>query len=193
MRPELMSFSQAMEKRLKEFDEPKGEDGWKTAYTGPLLDRLAAKIADLRRDVLHLDTVQARKVPRQNASEARAELLSSACDVANYAMLVADVCGALPLAEPNPSDILNLRMRSTLEQARSLITIVGSAGDEVQHAMLQEIDEVLARKPVATKNVVRAFAASLTPEERAELLEVLESDHKELEAEHDHADEDIDP
>lgn len=193
MRPELMSFSQAMEKRLAEFDADKGEDGWKSAFdTEPMFERLGVKFADLRRDVADYEKAQARKVPRQNVGEARAEVLSSASDVANYAMMIADVCGALPLAEPNPSDILNLRMRGVLQNARAQIAATGSPTDEVHQVVLQEIDDVLQRKSMAMKNVIRVALQLMDEDERIALFDEFDKEEEEAEEEEDDDVENVD-
>lgn len=157
MRPELISFVQQLETRLASFDEDRGEDGWKDATTCiNFLERLEHKLVALHGAVHAYEKArEARRVPRQDLGVRQLEVLTVAADIGNYAMMVADVCGALPLAEPNQSDILNLRMRDVLQGARSHIAATGSPTDALHHVVLQEIDDVLNRKSMAMKSVVR--------------------------------------
>ncbi|HUT60667.1 MAG TPA: hypothetical protein VNA25_22710 [Phycisphaerae bacterium] len=79
-RPEVRAFATLMEERLRANDAEKGMAGWKAAPA----DRL---MACLFREVAELGVAVHKLGPDDIAHEA--------ADVANFAMMVADVCGAL--------------------------------------------------------------------------------------------------
>lgn len=98
MRDEVRSFAQAMEERMAEFDAKKGEEGWKgLELPTALFDRLKSKLGSLERANDAYQKAYARRVPRPDLEPLRAKVLQVAADVGNYAMLIADVCDALPL------------------------------------------------------------------------------------------------
>lgn len=102
MRTEVKAFAQAMEKRMKEFDAAKGEDGYKELAFGamPLITRLRSKLDSLARaDAEYFAAFNARKVPRTDLEPLRQKVLQIAADVGNYAMLIAAVDEALPEVE----------------------------------------------------------------------------------------------
>jgi len=102
MRDEVRAFAQAMETRMAEFDEKKGEDSWKQLDfldAPPLLARLQEKTQSLVAAQNELFLAAGRKVPRTDLEPIRKKILQVAADVGNYAMLVADVTGALPDSE----------------------------------------------------------------------------------------------
>lgn len=103
MRNEVLAFGQAMETRMRAFDEKKGEDGWKDLdMPTPLFDRLKSKLSSLEKANEEYQKALGRKVPRVDLEPLRAKILQTAADVGNYAMLIADVTDALP--EPNLPD-----------------------------------------------------------------------------------------
>lgn len=78
IRPEVAAFAQAMELKLRE-NEHKG--GWKNCDIFYLFSRLAEETAELKHAVID-------RYPKTS-------VLDEAADVANFAMMIADVCGAL--------------------------------------------------------------------------------------------------
>jgi hypothetical protein len=73
LRPEVLAFAQAMEAKLKENDH---KGGWKACTPPWLMERL--------REEVH-----------EPGSAVPERVLGEAADVANFAMFIADVCGAL--------------------------------------------------------------------------------------------------
>lgn len=89
-RPEVIAFAMAMEAKLQKNDH---KGGWDGMTPRKLLQRL-------KQETRELD----RLLPaRRKSPGTRADVLGEAADVANFAMMVADVCGALdlePLEQP---------------------------------------------------------------------------------------------
>lgn len=85
LRPEVAAFARAMEAKLRKHDKSRGAGGWKNDDPSRLLARLDEESEELGLAVSPLS--KQRK---------KAEVLSEAADVGNFAMMVADVCGALP-------------------------------------------------------------------------------------------------
>lgn len=80
-------FAEAMEAKLQKNDR---KGGWRGCEPGWLLLRLVDEVGELAEAALHLWR------QRAGASEDdRRAVLAEAADVANFAMMVADVCGAL--------------------------------------------------------------------------------------------------
>lgn len=91
MRPEVLAFAEAMESQLKANDH---KPGWKDDAAGPLLLRIREEVRELEQAVY-------------GSTEAdRPLILAEAADVANFAMMVADVKGALAPAEPDEAATL---------------------------------------------------------------------------------------
>lgn len=88
LRPEVAAFAAAMEAQLRKHDGARGVRGWANAYHGWLMDRL-------REEVDELDGVLLRVF-----KPGPPEVLPEAADVANFAMMIADVCGDLPAPQP---------------------------------------------------------------------------------------------
>lgn len=84
LRDEVFAFAQAMEEQLRANDH---KPGWKDDDP----DDLIARITD---ETVELTDVVNRRFPRKGL------ILNEAADVANFAMMVADVCGALPAGGP---------------------------------------------------------------------------------------------
>ena len=91
LRPEVAAFAQAMESQLRKHDATRGKRGWQNDYPQPLMQRL-------RQEADELDTVLLLGLSPNKPAMALAE----AADVANFAMMVADVCGGLT-ATPAPA------------------------------------------------------------------------------------------
>lgn len=83
-RPEVVTFADLMERELRNNDH---KGGWKGCAAGPLLDRVYEELNELR-DALF-------SYPRDTL-EYRRKIAEEAADVANMAMMVVDVCDALP-------------------------------------------------------------------------------------------------
>jgi NTP pyrophosphatase (non-canonical NTP hydrolase) len=95
VRPEVLAFAQAMEVELREND---GKGGWEDCGTEWLLHRMTEERRELTEAVKRRHAALGATSKRETA----AAVLSEAADVANFAMMIADVCGALALA-PSPS------------------------------------------------------------------------------------------
>lgn len=107
LRPQVQAFAEAMEKKLRENDH---KGGWKDVCgctTGYLTRRLRTELRELVTEIgktnraytkygqgrygLERDQLAARK----KLDGQRAKLLGEAADVANFAMMIADVMDAL--------------------------------------------------------------------------------------------------
>ncbi|KFC64011.1 hypothetical protein FG93_05521 [Bosea sp. LC85] len=91
-RPEVLSFALLMERELRANDH---KSGWKGDCPDTLAERVEEEAEELRR--ASIDWMGHVAHSERPLSEAVAE---EAADVANMAMMVADVCNALP---PAPS------------------------------------------------------------------------------------------
>lgn len=98
-RAEVQALAVAMEQKLQEHDDDRGERGWSGDAPELLLARAQQELAELQRAVHRW-----RGAPW--ADHFKARVLSEAADVANMVMMVADVCGPLegPEPEPEPED-----------------------------------------------------------------------------------------
>lgn len=83
-RPEVVRFAAAMERKLEANDHKRG---WKHCETLYLMRRLRNEVGEL--------AVLVNAARRGEAHVDRDAILSEAADVANFAMMVADVLGAL--------------------------------------------------------------------------------------------------
>jgi NTP pyrophosphatase (non-canonical NTP hydrolase) len=79
LRPEVQKFAEAMEEQLRANDH---KPGWKKDHPRMLGPRLEEEMRELQAEV-----ERAARNPKQ--------ILKEAADVANFAMMVADVCGGL--------------------------------------------------------------------------------------------------
>lgn len=103
VRPEVAAFAVLMEQQLRANDH---KPGWKRDHAAALLHRIADEYDELsnalrRRADIATDYEPSRgSDPLWGDPEAIATLIGKeAADVANFAMMVADVCGALPTEE----------------------------------------------------------------------------------------------
>lgn len=96
LRPEVLAFAQAMEAKLRENDH---KGGWKNDDPRALLRRLREETDELDPAVT---AYEARRRERpgddDHVAEASRRVLREAADVANFAMMIADVCGALSVS-----------------------------------------------------------------------------------------------
>jgi hypothetical protein len=91
VRPEVLAFARVMSAKIDGHNHDRGEHGWRTATPIDLLDWLHRYFADLQD--------AARAFAFRGETDARGRVLSKAANVANLAMMIADVCGAIP-AQP---------------------------------------------------------------------------------------------
>lgn len=102
LRPQVAAFAQLMEKKLRENDR---KGGWRNCTTAYLSRRCGNELEELRAVVKRgNDWVRASMFPSgrgpqfsDNAEMAK-QVGREAADVANFAMMIADVCGALSSA-----------------------------------------------------------------------------------------------
>lgn len=96
LRPEVEAFAQAMERKLLANDH---KGGWRCDDPHALLDRLHDEAAELDniRHLMHACVIRRAEYPvgQGDPSIHAARVLDEAADVANFAMMIADVCGAL--------------------------------------------------------------------------------------------------
>lgn len=94
-RAKVMKLAEAMEFKLaeKDDDEDYGDDGWISDNYEELFDRMEEEVAELKQalkrwdDANHDDSKTHKRLTRN--------VLSEAADVANFAVMIADVCDAL--------------------------------------------------------------------------------------------------
>ncbi len=84
LRPEVVAFSRLMEKELRNNDH---KPGWKNDYAVDLANRVIEEAVELKEVAFDADT--------WGAENFREKVGEEAADVANMAMMVADVCGCL--------------------------------------------------------------------------------------------------
>jgi NTP pyrophosphatase (non-canonical NTP hydrolase) len=106
LRPEVLAFARLMERELRANDH---KPGWKNDRIGQLAPRVVQEADELLRAVRrleerwgeHLCGGPDRGSVRMSDADMRQSVVEEAADVANMAMMVADVLGALPaLATP---------------------------------------------------------------------------------------------
>jgi hypothetical protein len=92
LRPEVAAFAQLMEAKLRENDH---KGGWQHDGTDALLKRLREE-ADELQYVTETSGAWCSAPPRSVLNtEERIRVAREAADVANFAMMIADVCGGL--------------------------------------------------------------------------------------------------
>lgn len=89
-RPEVIAFARVMEEKLRKNDH---KGGWKGESARWLLDRVSQEIAELDLAVTCLNDGGCRHFSSEH--EKRRNVAQEAADVANFCMMVADVCEAL--------------------------------------------------------------------------------------------------
>lgn len=88
-RPEVVAFATLMEQQLRANDH-KGRAGWKHDAAGALFDHVVEEVRELQ---------QALTAWPCDTQAYRTNIGKEAADLANMAMMVADVCGSLTGAE----------------------------------------------------------------------------------------------
>lgn len=95
LRPVVLAFAQLMEAKLRDNDH---KPGWRNDSWKALLERLREETVELEGALLHAtfyDTSD-RGARMNPADLLRNGAAREAPDIANFAMMIADVCGALP-------------------------------------------------------------------------------------------------
>lgn len=103
MRREVTVFAELMEAKLRENDH---KGGWQQ-------DPVTALMARLKEETDELRAVLSRRAGSATPRSYAAEVGREAADIANFAMMVADVCGALnnDLGDSNAGAFLGDRWR----------------------------------------------------------------------------------
>jgi len=92
-RPEVVAFANIMEAKLRENDH---KGGWKTDDAEDLFVRLGEECVELS-EAIGLWRIQDDwRSAALHLPACRKNVAREAADVANFAMMIADVCGALP-------------------------------------------------------------------------------------------------
>ena len=94
LRPCVRRFAEAMERELRANDH---KDGWDFEPPLVLLVRLREETRELARELRKRDVMYSWDA-RVDAMSAR--IAAEAADVANFAMMIADVCGGLSAQRP---------------------------------------------------------------------------------------------
>ena len=95
LRPEVAAFAQLMERELRRNDH---KGGWKEEQTSYLSRRCGNELEELRAAIQLQRKEWMTGFPPVDAGkrdELRVAVGREAADVANFAMMIADVCGAL--------------------------------------------------------------------------------------------------
>lgn len=93
VRVEVAKFALLMEAKLAKHDEERGSS-WKRDDPHSLLNRISDIGPDVRGELAELADAVEKWVVKQNSSRAK-KVAMEAADVANFAMMVADVVGGL--------------------------------------------------------------------------------------------------
>lgn len=83
VRPAVAAFAQIMEEKLRKHDGDYGPEGWRAASLRRLQHLLQEELDELQRSL-------------QNHDLLAVDVARECADVANFAMMIADVCGGLP-------------------------------------------------------------------------------------------------
>lgn len=100
LRPEVVAMAIAMERKLRDNDH---KPGWKQDSAGALFERLKEEVGELGEVIAPMAEAVYRGWPDYGRGGGTANwaavTLGEAADVANFAMMIADVRGALPVAD----------------------------------------------------------------------------------------------
>jgi NTP pyrophosphatase (non-canonical NTP hydrolase) len=99
-RPEVVAFADAMERELRANDH---KGGWRDDHHDDLMSRLSDELLELQQALDLSRGKSAAYYPNNpNGPTWQSVVLSEAADVANFAMMIADVCEALHYREHGP-------------------------------------------------------------------------------------------
>lgn len=91
-RPEVVAFANLMEAQLRANDH---KPGWKGEFADELFPRIQEEAEELREAIVHHNRQVSLGDVALFLPQSIAEVGREAADVANFAMMIADVCGAL--------------------------------------------------------------------------------------------------
>lgn len=92
LRPEVLAFAHLMEAQLRANDH---KPGWKEEFADELFPRIQEEAEELREAIAHHGRQVSWGEMALFLPQSIAEVGREAADVANFAMMIADVCGAL--------------------------------------------------------------------------------------------------
>jgi len=119
-RPEVRAFADLMEAQLRANDH---KPGWKNERTLPLFSRLLDEVAELGRQFYYEDDFDAECVGPE------------AADIGNFAMMIADVCGALSETPAPPAQ----EWRPDIERAIAIVTLFYGPWGAAKAAMWEDL------------------------------------------------------
>jgi hypothetical protein len=103
LRPEVEAFAQLMEQKLRENDHKGGWDDCDVDWLLTRMDEESRELAKCRfEEARAIVGVGPYMITREGRDAARRNIGAEAADVANFAMMIADVCGALRRPTPPP-------------------------------------------------------------------------------------------
>ena len=92
LRPKVQTFAECMEQKLRENDY---KGGWNHMRPSDLYRRLREELGELWREIKVLEGMLPHNA-NDLALDQQRKIVREAADVANFAMMIADVCDALP-------------------------------------------------------------------------------------------------
>lgn len=93
LRPEVLAFAGAMEKKLRENDN---KGGWEKMQSSWLRDRMREEMGELDSAIdAYVTAIDPLKSTHGQLEPFRKAVLAECADIANYAMMVASVCKAI--------------------------------------------------------------------------------------------------
>jgi len=98
LRPEVLIFACAMEKKLRENDH---KGGWDNSLSSWLFYRLEEEINELKTAKnAYINAIDPLTSTHEQLKPYRKAILDECVDVANFSMMIASVCRALDEANP---------------------------------------------------------------------------------------------
>jgi hypothetical protein len=150
-RPEVRAFADLMEAKLRENDH---KGGWANGHPCHLFDRLKEEAGELGLVIYH--GVPSARRERLTVPPDPLKVGREAADVANFAMMIADVCGALAPQRGGAPET---------ESQRDLRLLMNSVGGRFM--LIETADYVEVH--VSNRSDGQAFALTMSPEWFSEL------------------------
>lgn len=126
LRPEVRAFADAMERKLQQNDH---KGGWGNMPSSWLFRRLRAEMEELEAvRKTYIDAIEMRE-PNKDLSTLREAILSECADVANFAMMIADICKTIDSSEHVSAATKLIGL--TKEQRAALETVLEIARNHV--------------------------------------------------------------